>query len=121
MTMHTLIIKGDKAAAFAACDLHNMEVTSIVYRSTFNDTLVTVPATVPVSDLAKWLCSEPGEPPYPDGALLWYGPAKRDVPDVRFANTQEKRGKVIEAERFYSRAAGAHINLNKSIAGEGDQ
>lgn len=90
--MHTLVIKGDEAAAFAACGLHNMEVTSIVRHSQFDECIVTVPATVPVANLVAWLCEDDaqwlclregdnlhGSNTLAAGSLLWYGPAKQEV------------------------------------------
>jgi hypothetical protein len=119
--MYTLIVKGDETAAFAACSAHKVEITSIVKHEKFDECIVTTPAYYgTLHALADWFC-EPlnADALAPAGTLLWYGPRQSvpvAYPPIKGWDKVEGGGEI-----FHSRAAGADIDLDKAITGQGDQ
>jgi hypothetical protein len=120
--MYTLIVKGDEAAAFAACRLHKVEITSIVKHHRFEECIVTIPCGLPTATtLHDWFAGSDTDTDgfYLPGSLMWFGYRRGlpvDNPPVPGWDLVEGGG-----ETFHSRAAGADINLDKSVTGKGDQ
>lgn len=74
--MITLIIKGDMLAANAALAKHAIAPFTIEPHQKFREVIVRVHASTPWEVLARWFCERhANKAPYPDGVLLWYGPA----------------------------------------------
>jgi hypothetical protein len=72
MTSIVLIVKGaSDELAIAAAEKHNFSVTEVVSRSKVNETITL--RVEGVSDRAGAWFAEDREPPFPSGALLWYG------------------------------------------------
>jgi hypothetical protein len=72
---YTLIIKGDESAAWTACRAHDIEVTSIVRHTQFDECILTTPSRADsMTVLNVWFCEHNGIPPAPAGTLMWFGP-----------------------------------------------
>lgn len=76
--MFTLIIKGDEAAAFAACRLYDVEALSVVKHKRFDECVVTAPVTTDPAVLNHWFCRTG----FLDGTLLWWGRDPKAYYDV---------------------------------------
>jgi hypothetical protein len=73
--MITLLIKGDMVAAALAASAHGVKLHRITTHDAFRECI----ADADVSALGKviaWFC-EPGEAPFPDGALTFYSQGRR--------------------------------------------
>jgi len=74
--MHTLIIKGDKYAAYAACNAHDIDILSITRHPQFDECIISTDGHADTTAiLSAWFCEHSGAPPAPAGTLMWYGPA----------------------------------------------
>lgn len=68
--MITMIVKGDEAAVFEAAHARGVELTSITPHSRFDECIVSTYDQF-LDLVVDWYC-EPGEAPFPHGAMTYY-------------------------------------------------
>jgi hypothetical protein len=68
--MITLIIKGDMVAAALAASAHSVKLCSMHMHPRFRECIAYADSTA-LRNVVAWFC-EPGEAPFPDGALTFY-------------------------------------------------
>lgn len=86
--MNTLIIKGHMAAAETALRVKGIKFVSLRPHPKFKECIATVTPDTSWETLAMWFCEpkECGDDGFPDGTLLWYGPAYKRIVPIKWEN-----------------------------------